>query len=271
MEIHIENQSAHALRHILLIANESLRIHTALVDHSVFHRRHGIHFSQALKAALLRGLYSIKGDFNFVNKLTSSQSLRNFVGLPSIEWACHLDILAHDMELFLADERIRGLMLAIIETARASGLLSASGFKIDQSLIIAWITDSYRHGSAGCEENPSFYPVLEPVKSDSPRQLDAGTIHRGPLEPARAPQYGVGDITMHQLVARPAANLTERQFDVLRHLIQGQSNKRIANELGITEGTVKIHLAAIFRALNVKNRTEAAITAKTLPYLAGMA
>jgi len=58
---------------------------------------------------------------------------------------------------------------------------------------------------------------------------------------------------------------------VLRHLVQGQSNKRIASELGITEGTVKIHLAAIFKALNVKNRTEAAVTAKAMPNMAGMA
>jgi DNA-binding NarL/FixJ family response regulator len=58
--------------------------------------------------------------------------------------------------------------------------------------------------------------------------------------------------------------LTERQSDVLGHLVRGKSNKRIAIELGITEGTVKIHLAAIFRALNVRNRTEAAIVASSL-------
>jgi DNA-binding NarL/FixJ family response regulator len=58
--------------------------------------------------------------------------------------------------------------------------------------------------------------------------------------------------------------LTERQMDVLRLLSQGKPNKLIARELGISEGTVKIHLAAVFRALNVRNRTEAVITASTL-------
>jgi DNA-binding NarL/FixJ family response regulator len=53
--------------------------------------------------------------------------------------------------------------------------------------------------------------------------------------------------------------LTERQVDVLRLLSQGRPNKLIARHLGISEGTVKIHLAAIYRALNVRNRTEAVV------------
>jgi DNA-binding NarL/FixJ family response regulator len=56
--------------------------------------------------------------------------------------------------------------------------------------------------------------------------------------------------------------LTARQFDVLRLLGQGLSNKVIARELGITEGTVKVHLLAVFRALNVRNRTAAVIEAQ---------
>jgi len=58
--------------------------------------------------------------------------------------------------------------------------------------------------------------------------------------------------------------LTERQVEVLRLLSQGKPNKLIGRSLGISEGTVKIHLAAIFRALNVRNRTEAVVAAQTL-------
>jgi DNA-binding NarL/FixJ family response regulator len=53
------------------------------------------------------------------------------------------------------------------------------------------------------------------------------------------------------------APLTPRQLDVLKCLIQGKSNKEIGRELGLSEATVKAHLAAVFRALNVDNRTEA--------------
>jgi two-component system, NarL family, nitrate/nitrite response regulator NarL len=52
--------------------------------------------------------------------------------------------------------------------------------------------------------------------------------------------------------------LTDRQIDVLRRLSEGQSNKEIAAELDLSEKTVKAHVTAIFRALNVVNRTQAA-------------
>jgi DNA-binding NarL/FixJ family response regulator len=58
--------------------------------------------------------------------------------------------------------------------------------------------------------------------------------------------------------------LTERQLQVLALLSEGKPNKVIARTLDITEGTVKIHLVAIFQALGVKNRTEAVIAAKEM-------
>ena len=64
--------------------------------------------------------------------------------------------------------------------------------------------------------------------------------------------------------ALTAAALTPRQRDVLRCLMQGQPNKLIARELGLTEGTVKIHIAAILRALQARNRTEAVVVARRL-------
>lgn len=63
---------------------------------------------------------------------------------------------------------------------------------------------------------------------------------------------------------RLATVLTERQIDVLKLLAKGRPNKLIARELGISEGTVKIHLAAIFRALHVRNRLEALVAAQHL-------
>jgi len=60
------------------------------------------------------------------------------------------------------------------------------------------------------------------------------------------------------------AALTSRQIDVLRELAKGLSNKQIAKSLEVTEGTVKIHLAAIFRILKVNNRTEAVLVAQKM-------
>lgn len=53
--------------------------------------------------------------------------------------------------------------------------------------------------------------------------------------------------------------LTPRQRDVLELLVEGKSNKEIARNLDLGEGTVKIHMAALFRALGVRNRSSAAV------------
>jgi DNA-binding NarL/FixJ family response regulator len=57
---------------------------------------------------------------------------------------------------------------------------------------------------------------------------------------------------------------TTRQLDVLRLLAEGRSTKDIARTLELGPGTVKIHLAAIFRALNAHSRTEAVVLATKL-------
>jgi DNA-binding NarL/FixJ family response regulator len=57
---------------------------------------------------------------------------------------------------------------------------------------------------------------------------------------------------------------TNRQIDVLKLLAEGRSTKDIARTLDLGPGTVKIHLAAIFRTLNAHNRTEAVVLASRL-------
>lgn len=53
-------------------------------------------------------------------------------------------------------------------------------------------------------------------------------------------------------------DLTPRQREVLRHIVQGRSNKQIAKSLGLREGTVKVHVAGLLRNLGVANRSHAA-------------
>lgn len=65
--------------------------------------------------------------------------------------------------------------------------------------------------------------------------------------------------------------LTARQMDVLHLLAEGQSNKVIADAMGLAEGTVKIHVAAIFSALRVNRRADAVNTARRLGMLTELA
>lgn len=58
-------------------------------------------------------------------------------------------------------------------------------------------------------------------------------------------------------VAGSSLGLTHRQADVLRLLIQGKPNKLICRDLRLSEGTVKVHVSAILKALNVRSRAQA--------------
>jgi DNA-binding NarL/FixJ family response regulator len=79
---------------------------------------------------------------------------------------------------------------------------------------------------------------------------------------APAPAPVIPDVRERTLI-----QLTERQKEVLRLLSDGKSNKIICRDLGIEAGTVKAHIASIFRALDVCNRTEAVARARSLGLL----
>ena len=55
--------------------------------------------------------------------------------------------------------------------------------------------------------------------------------------------------------------LSPREMQILRHLLDGDSNKLIGKHLDITEATVKVHLKSLLRKIGVANRTQAAIWA----------
>lgn len=55
--------------------------------------------------------------------------------------------------------------------------------------------------------------------------------------------------------------LTARERDILRTLARGLSNKMIARELDIAEGTVKVHVKHLFKKLDLRSRVEAAVWA----------
>jgi two-component system nitrate/nitrite response regulator NarL len=64
-----------------------------------------------------------------------------------------------------------------------------------------------------------------------------------------------------QKAVDPFAGLTPREYEILTLLAEGQSNKVIARNLGISDGTVKLHVKAILRKLGVSSRITAAVMA----------
>lgn len=73
-------------------------------------------------------------------------------------------------------------------------------------------------------------------------------------------------------VKEPAAQphwsaLTPRQFEVLQCLAEGQPTKLICRSLNMSEGTAKVHISAILRAFQVKNRAEAVVAALRMGWI----
>jgi len=104
--------------------------------------------------------------------------------------------------------------------------------------------------------------------SEALRHIFAGGVHLPPAlfagaAPA-APAPGAVLATKRDDLAR--LGLTPRQIEVLELLVQGLSNKLIAERLELAEATVKTHVAASLRALNVKNRTQAVFALATWGY-----
>ena len=88
-----------------------------------------------------------------------------------------------------------------------------------------------------------------------PQPQAPGQTATAPAPSAATARSGSGAALTEIGAAFP--HLTTRHVQVLGHIVRGLSNKEIARELGIADGTVKQHANAIFRELGLQNRTEA--------------
>ena len=95
------------------------------------------------------------------------------------------------------------------------------------------------------------------------REIVAGkTVVAPELAPVLARVVQGGDARSNEnKIANPFSELTPREYEILTLLAEGQSNKVIARNLGISDGTVKLHVKAILRKLNVSSRITAAVMA----------
>jgi DNA-binding NarL/FixJ family response regulator len=106
---------------------------------------------------------------------------------------------------------------------------------------------------------------VPPCLADIPAPASAPEVLRDQPEAAPVAPPAPPEAPAVAEPAGPGHALTARQRDVLDLLVQGKSNKEIALALGLGEGTVKIHMAAIFRYFGVSNRAAAAV-AGARPY-----
>ena len=84
-------------------------------------------------------------------------------------------------------------------------------------------------------------------------------------------RVAAGEIVLDPQVSPPASlkgerdsGLSARELEVLQLIVEGKSNKEIAKGLNVAEGTVKMHLAALYRVLGATNRAHAAALGRQL-------
>ena len=123
-------------------------------------------------------------------------------------------------------------------------VLALTGFLEDQL-----VSDVLRAGASGY----LLKSVGGDELADALRNVAAGRS----ILSAEALHRLVGDQDGDQSIQR----LTSRELEVLEQMTRGLSNKQIGTELGITHGTVRIHVSNILSKLHVPNRTAAAYVA----------
>ena len=175
-------------------------------------------------------------------------------GAEAVEQVCR-----HRPDLVLLDIRMPGVD-GIEAARRISGDRSLSGVRVvmlttfaDDALLV----DAMQAGAAGYL-----------LKSMPPEQI------RGAVRAAAEGQTALAPALVDRLVQEyagrrvtPAAaleRLTGREADVLREIAAGRANQEIAARLFVSEGTVKTHVAAILRKLDLRDRTQAAVAAYEL-------
>jgi two-component system, NarL family, nitrate/nitrite response regulator NarL len=179
------------------------------------------------------------------------------------------EVLAHvsdlpDLDLVLLDERMPGMenfagLRRAVETLPGVPIVVTSPNESPAHIIAA-----IRNGASG------YFPL-----STKPCVLE----HALPLIlsgeyyiPACALRVGRGNRMLARDGVAPGSRtaddgLTSWQREIIVMLAEGKSNKEIARELKVIEGTIKLHVKGILRKLGVRNRTEAVVAAARKGYL----
>ena len=172
-----------------------------------------------------------------------------------------LDLLeAHpDIELMLLDLHMPGMsgLDLLRELKRRFASLPVVVLSSDETR--ATVIDALERGASGyiCKSSPT-----DLLAKFLQHALAGGiTLPNAIFNDARGAAASAAGSLADANQGMAAAGLSPRQLDVLACLLRGMSNKEIGRELELAEGTVKSHIFAIFRALDVSSRAQAVIEA----------
>lgn len=132
---------------------------------------------------------------------------------------------------------------------------------LDSRVIMLTVSDHAEDLMAALQAGADGYLLKDMEPEDLMQQL--GEAARGKITISeRLTQLLVASLREKSRPTSLAeAGLTEQENRILEHLIDGKSNKLIARDMGIAEGTVKVHVKHLLKKLNLRSRVEAAVWA----------
>ena len=208
-----------------------------------------------------RGTVLIADDHQ-VFRMGLAQLLRRYLKVKKfLEAGCFADAMDHlqnkDLTLAIVDLRMPGL-------AGPKGLAQMRLRRPEAQIVVLSGSDS-REDILGALSAGVHGYIVKSQDTDQLierlRYILSGEIYVPPVLAERPVEAGP---TPEAARVQPMQSLSHRQRQVLMGLVEGKSNKEIAQALNVAEGTVKMHLAALFRVLGATNRAHAVAMGKQL-------
>jgi DNA-binding NarL/FixJ family response regulator len=208
-----------------------------------------------------RGTVLIADDHQVV-RMGLAQLLRRHLKVKKfLEAGCFAEAMDHlqnkDLTLAIVDLRMPGL-------AGPKGIAQMRQRRPEAQIVVLSASDC-REDILGALSAGVHGYIVKSQHTDQLierlRYILSGEIYVPPILAERPVEAGPSPEAAR---VQPMQSLSQRQRQVLIGLIEGKSNKEIAHALNVAEGTVKMHLAALFRVLGATNRAHAVAMGKQL-------
>jgi two-component system, NarL family, response regulator DegU len=192
-------------------------------------------------------------------------------GFPDVD-VLEADGTAAALEIFRAGTKI-DLALVDVRLPNGDGLELLRTIKAQWPGVPVIILSTYDNTidvRRALVDGAAGYLLKEATPKDLLQAIDVALSGGGNVLSPRVIQNLIEDLDSgttnggsngHRKGQRSPNGLTQRENDILALLAEGQSNRQIAQGLFLSEKTVKAHLAAVYRKLDVANRTQAAMLA----------
>lgn len=130
---------------------------------------------------------------------------------------------------------------------------------VDARIIMLTVSDNDEDVVEAIRNGADGYLLKDMDPEDIIEKLKEATIGKMVMSPKLTEVLATALRKPEKPGSRALASLTSREYEILKLIAKGMSNKLIARELDISDGTVKVHVKHFLKKLNLRSRVEAAV------------